>query len=531
MNHAAAEQLSEEPSFENKENTRMKSFMAFVGKRGPLISVLYLAAVELLKQFGFTVAAAKVATLFGLLGLTPLTPDIAGQIAYGAAGAGAAYKGVIVFWGWINQTLLPWLRSKNALVVLLATGSIPFLVGASCNPDGPIPFPTPPPVVEGPYDCEHPPALAGLLKTKGAIGGRYIAVLKKNRARTAGELQGQASELSALSGRFAAAQDVRGFRVLGAFSAKMDQKTAVAMAADPAVAYVQEIGRKFANLSWGLDRVDQKDLPLDGKFEPGADGAGVDAFIVDTGCPASQDLKSCAQSHLDFGARYVAECFTAVTFGGCMDQHGHGTHVAGTIGGTVWGVAKAVKLHGVRVLDQNGSGTDDGVIAGIDYVASFKASNPSANVVLNMSLGGSPSPALDQAVCNAIAAGVTNVVAAGNDSGSAYDSSPARVKQAITMGASDNGDHMAYFSNSGAGVDLFGPGVDIESDTPQGNTAIFSGTSMASPHGAGAAALYLSRHPGAAPADVEAALKAAATPGKIGDAPAGTTQAVLFVKE
>jgi subtilisin family serine protease len=297
------------------------------------------------------------------------------------------------------------------------------------------------------------------------------------------------------------------------------------------VAFVQEVGHFKAKLSYGLDRIDQRDLPLSGTYTPGADGSGVHAFVVDTGCPAGGDLTKCRQDHGDFGARYAAECFTAVPFRGCFDAHGHGTHVAGTIGGTEWGVAKNVTLHAARVLDENGSGTTDGVIAGIDWVTAFKNANPGVGVVSNMSLGGSADAALDDAVCRSIAAGVVHVVAAGNESADAAGSSPAHVLQAITMGASDSSDHIASFSNFGALIDAFGPGVDIESDRPDGGTATFSGTSMASPHGAGAAALYLQRHPGSSPAEVEAGLKGNATPGKIGTAPADTTQALLYVRE
>lgn len=440
---------------------------------------------------------------------------------------------------------------RRALAVLLAAWSIAAFVGASCNlPDpgnptackdlppgcvclGGVPICPEEPTPSGPYDCTAPPATSGLLRLEEApVGGRYIAVLKA-QGRTVLE----AKTLGVRAETLAQAYGVSGLRVagrIGMLSFQASADVARKLAGDPSVAWVQPSTPKRVvplageTRSWGLDRIDQRDLPLDGKFEPGATGEGVDVFVVDTGCPADSSLQKCAQTHPDFMARYEPECFSAITFGGCMDQHGHGTHVAGTVAGTTWGVAKAARLHGVRVLDQNGSGDTDGVVRGIDYVTNYATDRPK---VINMSLGGSPDPALDAAVCRAVQAGVVVAVAAGNESGSAYDSSPARVVQAITAAASDNKDQPAYFTNYGPGVDLFAPGVDIESDTPQGGTATYSGTSMASPHVAGVAALYRGKHPSATPAEVEAALKGMASAGKIGNAPADTTKALLYAKE
>jgi len=270
--------------------------------------------------------------------------------------------------------------------------------------------------------------------------------------------------------------------------------------------------------SWGIDRIDQRELPLDGVYEPGSSGVGSNIFVVDTGIG----------EHPDFGGRLVMEpCFTAHVFGGCDDMHGHGTHVAGTSAGTTFGVASGASLWRVRVLDANGSGTDVNVIEGIEWVV---AQNQPHSII-NMSLGGGASPALDAAVCSAIEAGVVNAVAAGNESSDSYGGSPARVVQAITLAASDDRDRAASFSNYGLGVDLYMPGVDILSAQPGGGSAIFSGTSMSSPHAAGAAALVLGRNPEFTPAEVEAWLVENATQDVISGAPDGTTKALGYVRE
>jgi subtilisin family serine protease len=257
---------------------------------------------------------------------------------------------------------------------------------------------------------------------------------------------------------------------------------------------------------WGLDRVDQRVLPFSGTYSSTATGAEVTAYIIDTGIRLD---------HSDFVGR-VSSGFDAVDGGSADDCNGHGTHVAGTVGGSTYGVAKGVSLVAVRVLNCAGSGTNAGVIAGIDWVtANHQAGAPA---VANMSLGGGASSALDSAVKRSISDGVTYAVAAGNGNplGVPQDAcagSPARVTAALTVGATDRSDAPAPFSNYGACVDLFAPGVGITSDWCTSTTATntMSGTSMATPHAAGVAALYLQGNRKATPATVSSAVKALTT--------------------
>ncbi|MEW5627121.1 S8 family peptidase, partial [Streptomyces hydrogenans] len=299
------------------------------------------------------------------------------------------------------------------------------------------------------------------------------------------------------------------------------------LAADPAVGTVVQNKRFTISEtqekppSWGLDRIDQAETAADEKYTyPDAGGEGVTAYVIDTGVRIS---------HQDFGGR-ASHGFDAVDNDDTADDgNGHGTHVAGTVAGTAHGVAKKARIVAVRVLDDNGSGTTEQVVAGIDWVTQHH-SGPS---VANMSLGGGADEALDAAVKRAVDAGVTFAVAAGNETSDAGQGSPSRVPEALTVASSTKDDEQSEFSNFGSVIDLYAPGSEITSAWNDSDTGVktISGTSMASPHVAGAAALYLAGHPSATPADVAAALTGGATEGAIKNPSSGTPNKLLNVTE
>lgn len=288
---------------------------------------------------------------------------------------------------------------------------------------------------------------------------------------------------------------------------EMDSKELKRLSQDPRVLMIEQdqimsINTTQTNATWGLDRIDQTDLPLSTDYTYQLDGSGINAYVIDTGILIS---------HSNFGGRAVNGWDFVSNDAIAEDCNGHGTHVAGTVGSTTWGVAKNVKLTAIRVLGCSGSGTNSGVIAGVDWVAA----NAVKPAVANMSLGGGNSAILDTAVNNAINAGITFVVAAGNSNINACSGSPNKVPAAITVASSTASDARSGFSNWGSCIDLFAPGSDITSTWSNGGNRTISGTSMASPHVAGAAAMYLQAHPNATPAEVTAALLGFTTQGKI----------------
>jgi subtilisin family serine protease len=351
------------------------------------------------------------------------------------------------------------------------------------------------------------------------IPNQYIVVLKDDVADVEGEAIRLARDFGGDRNEGHTYQ-----RALKGFSVRLPEQQALRLAEDPRVAFVEEdgvvsLGTTQTGATWGLDRIDQRDLPLNGTYTYTPTGTGVRAYIIDTGIRAT---------HTQFAGRVISG-FTAINDGlGTNDGNGHGTHVAGTVGGSTYGVAKNVTLVAVRVLDSSGNGTNSGVIAGVDFVTSNHTAGQPA--VANMSLGGGASSALDTAVNNSISDGVTYAVAAGNESQNACNVSPARVANAITVGSTTTSDARSSFSNFGTCVDIFAPGSSITSSWRTSDTATntISGTSMASPHVAGVAALFLETNPTASPATVTAAIINSSTPNKVTNAGTGSPNRLLF---
>ncbi len=312
-------------------------------------------------------------------------------------------------------------------------------------------------------------------------------------------------------------------QVLHGFAIKLPERAAEALARDPRVSYVEQDQVMHATTtqnnppSWGLDRVDQRDLPLSSSYTYNFDGTGVNAYIIDTGIRTT---------HTQFGGRASGD-FTAINDGnGANDCNGHGTHVSGTVGAASYGIAKNVRLHAVRVLDCSGSGSNSGVISGVDWVAQ----NHVSPAVANMSLGGGASSALDTAVNNAVASGVFFAIAAGNSNTDACTSSPARAASAYTVGSSTISDARSSFSNFGTCVDIFAPGSSITSTWNSSDTATntISGTSMATPHVTGAAALVLDENSSLSPSQVASTLTNRATQNRLSGVGSGSPNRLLF---
>ncbi|AWI30768.1 S8 family peptidase [Streptomyces tirandamycinicus] len=366
------------------------------------------------------------------------------------------------------------------------------------------------------------PAPVGVIENAGApgaIAGSYIVTLDESAA-DAGSKAGKA-----LAAEYGAKIKKTYRAALNGYAVELSEAQARKFAADPAVESVVQnrvftiSGTQLNPPSWGLDRIDQRALPLNQSYTyPDSAGDGVTAYIIDTGVRIT---------HSDFGGRASYGYDAVDNDNTAQDGNGHGTHVAATVAGGSYGVAKKAKVVGVRVLNNSGSGTTAQVVAGIDWVTQ----NAVKPAVANMSLGGGADTALDTAVRNSIASGITYAIAAGNSNANASNYSPARVTEAITVGSTTSSDARSSFSNYGSVLDLFAPGSSITSawHTSDSATNTISGTSMAAPHVAGAAALHLADNRTATPAQVSSALTSAATPNVVGSPGSGSPNRLLYV--
>ena len=353
-----------------------------------------------------------------------------------------------------------------------------------------------------------------------AIAGSYIVAFK-DKAMSPSSVGVTAASLARQHGGTVAATYSSALR---GFSARMSAAAAQRLAANPAVEFVEQdqmlsiTDTQTNPPSWGLDRIDQRNLPLNSSYTYPNTAGNVHAYVIDTGVLIS---------HTTFGGRASHGRDTVSEDNDSTDCHGHGTHVAGTVGGSQYGVAKAVQIVGVRVLNCSGSGTTTDIVQGVDWVTA----NAIKPAVANMSLGGGVNTTIDNAVANSIASGVTYAIAAGNNNINACNFSPARVGTAITVGATQSNDARASFSNFGTCLDIFAPGVGITSSWFSSNTATntISGTSMAAPHVAGVAALILSANPTWSPAQVRNEMVADATPGVVTNPGTGSPNLLLFV--
>ena len=358
------------------------------------------------------------------------------------------------------------------------------------------------------------PILGANLST--AISSRYIVVFKAGTQRA--DVSAAAEHARGLGGQV----DFVYESALTGFAANLPEQALSGLSHNPNVDFIEAdqvmtIDATQSPATWGLDRIDQRALPLNNTYNYNFTGAGVTAYIIDTGIRLS---------HNEFGGRASSGYDFVDNDSNADDCNGHGTHVSGTVGGSTYGVAKGVSLVAVRVLNCSGSGTTSGVIAGIDWVTS---QHTTGKAVANMSLGGGPSTALDNAVRNSIADGVVYAIAAGNSNRNACNFSPARTAEAITVGATTSTDARASYSNKGSCLDLFAPGSSITSAWITSNTATntISGTSMATPHVAGVAALYLEGH-NVTPLQVRNAIVGAATPNVVGNPGKNSPNLLLY---
>jgi hypothetical protein len=370
------------------------------------------------------------------------------------------------------------------------------------------------------FDCGDPddrPPLP-IARPDNPIPGQYLFIFDDARVAEQ-DVASVAEELTAAHGGTVADLFQGGLR--GFLGTGLEEAQVRRISRDLRVASVGQDGHlqltaTQTGATWGLDRIDERARSLNTRYVQTTTGEGVNVYVIDTGIRST---------HVDFGGRVVPG-FTAIEDGrGTEDCNGHGTHVAGTVGGLKWGVAKGTRLHAVRVLGCDGSGTTSGVLQGISWVTA----NHVKPAVVNMSLGGGAYALMDDAVRKSIAAGITYVVAAGNSNVDACTASPARTGEALTVGASDIQDRRASFSNWGSCVDLFAPGAQITSAWHTGDsvTNAISGTSMASPHVAGVAALFLEKNPTATQAEVAQAILNGSTPNMVVD-PRGAPNRLLY---
>lgn len=376
--------------------------------------------------------------------------------------------------------------------------------------------------------AESEPAPVGEIRGSAvgeSIDDEYIVVLKerafgaRSAEATAAAVRGQARDLA---NEYGGSTKRTYTSALEGFSVSMPEAKARELAADPAVAFVEPNRVERADVeqetpTWGLDRVDQRDLPLDRSYESTTDAANVTAYVVDSGIRAEHED---FEGRASYGYNFVDANETA------SDCNGHGTHVAGTVGGKTHGVAKKVQLVAVKVLGCDNRGTTENVLAGYDWVAR----NAVAPAVVNVSIGGDVGDAKDAAVRNMVEAGITVAVSAGNKDTDACEQSPAREESALTVAATAQDDSRSSFSNYGECVDLFAPGTGVESAGHESDTdiATMNGTSMATPHVTGVAALYVSKNPEATPSEVAEALIEASTKDRVTEPGAGSPNRLLY---